>query len=393
MNLFDPLTQRSLTLRNRLLVSPMCEYSAVDGVPNDWHMVHLGSRAVGGAGAVFAEATAVSAQGRISPQDTGLWNQAQVDAWRPITRFIKAHGAVAGVQLAHAGRKASTLRPWDGHGPVPAGHGDWIVVAPSALPFDTGWNMPQALDEAGIQAVVADFRDAARRALEAGFELVELHAAHGYLLHQFLSPLSNRREDGYGGSFDHRIRLTREVVAAVREVWPDQLPLWLRLSATDWAPEDGPRGWDIEQSVQLARELKPLGVDLIDVSSGGMLPHAKIPLGPGYQVPFAARIRREAGIATGAVGLITEPEQAAAIVASDEADVVLIARESLRDPYFPRRAASGRGDRGRKQPGEHDGSASHPDRRQAARPRRRFHRASPAAGIAGAARRATGVLR
>lgn len=340
MNLFDPLTQRSLTLRNRLLVSPMCEYSAVDGVPDDWHMVHLGSRAVGGAGAVFAEATAVSAQGRISPQDTGLWNQAQVDAWRPITRFIKAHGAIAGVQLAHAGRKASTLRPWDGHGPVPAGQGDWIVVAPSALPFDTGWNMPQALDEAGIQAVVADFRDAARRALEAGFELVELHAAHGYLLHQFLSPLSNRREDRYGGSFDHRIRLTREVVAAVREVWPDQLPLWLRLSATDWAPEDGPSGWDIEQSVQLARELKPLGVDLIDVSSGGLLPHAKIPLGPGYQVPFAARIRREAGIATGAVGLITEPEQAAAIVANDEADVVLIARESLRDPYFPRRAAS-----------------------------------------------------
>ena len=340
MNLFDPLTQRSLTLRNRLLVSPMCEYSAVDGVPDDWHMVHLGSRAVGGAGAVFAEATAVSAQGRISPQDTGLWNQAQVDAWRPITRFIKAHGAVAGVQLAHAGRKASTLRPWDGHGPVPAGQGDWTVVAPSALPFDAGWNMPQALDEAGIQAVIADFRDAARRALEAGFELVELHAAHGYLLHQFLSPLSNRREDGYGGSFDHRIRLTREVGAAVREVWPDQLPLWLRLSATDWAPEQGPHGWDIEQSVQLARELKPLGVDLIDVSSGGMLPHAKIPLGPGYQVPFAARIRREAGISTGAVGLITEPEQAAAIVANDEADVVLIARESLRDPYFPRRAAS-----------------------------------------------------
>ena len=340
MNLFDPLTQRSLTLRNRLLVSPMCEYSAVDGVPDDWHMVHLGSRAVGGAGAVFAEATAVSAQGRISPQDTGLWNQAQVDAWRPITRFIKAHGAVAGVQLAHAGRKASTLRPWDGHGPVPAGQGDWIVVAPSALPFDTGWNMPQALDEVGIQAVIADFRDAARRALEAGFELVELHAAHGYLLHQFLSPLSNRREDRYGGSFDHRIRLIREVVAAVREVWPEQLPLWLRLSATDWAPEEGPRGWDIEQSVQLARELRPLGVDLIDVSSGGMLPHAKIPLGPGYQVPFAARIRREAGIPTGAVGLITEPEQASAIVANDEADVVLIARESLRDPYFPRRAAS-----------------------------------------------------
>ena len=340
MNLFDPLTQRTLTLRNRVLVSPMCEYSAVDGVPDDWHMVHLGSRAVGGAGAVIAEATAVSAQGRISAQDTGLWNQAQVDAWRPITRFIKAHGAVAGVQLAHAGRKASTLRPWDGHGPVPAGQGDWIVVAPSAVPFDTGWNTPQALDDAGIQAVIADFRDAARRDLEAGFELIELHAAHGYLLHQFLSPLSNQRGDRYGGSFDNRIRLTREVVLAVREVWPGELPLWLRISATDWAPEDGPRGWDIEQSVQLARELKSLEVDLIDVSSGGLLPHVKIPLGPGYQVPFAARIRREAGIATGAVGLITEPEQAAASVANDEADVVLIARESLRDPYFPRRAAS-----------------------------------------------------
>ena len=340
MNLFDPLTQRSLTLRNRLIVSPMCQYSALDGVPNEWHLVHLGSRAVGGAGAVIAEATSVSAQGRISAQDTGLWNQAQVEAWRPIARFIKAQGAIAGVQLAHAGRKASTLRPWDGHGPIPAGQGDWLTVAPSALPFDTGWNLPQALDQAGIQAVIADFRDGARRALEAGFELIELHAAHGYLLHQFLSPLSNRRDDRYGGSFENRTRLARQVIAAVREVWPAELPLWLRISATDWAPEDGPRGWDIEQSVQLARELKALGVDLVDVSSGGLLPHVKIPLEPGYQVPFAARIRREAGIATGAVGLITEPGQAAAIVANGEADVVLLARESLRDPYFPHRAAA-----------------------------------------------------
>ena len=340
MNLFDPLTQRSLNLRNRLVVSPMCEYSALDGVPDHWHLVHLGSRAVGGAGAVITEATAVSAQGRISAQDTGLWNQAQVEAWRPIARFIKAQGAIAGVQLAHAGRKASTLRPWDGHGPIPAGQGDWLTVAPSALPFDAGWNLPHALDEAGVQAVIADFRDAARRALDAGFELIELHAAHGYLLHQFLSPLSNQRDDRYGGSLDNRTRLTREVIAAVREVWPAELPLWLRISATDWAPEDGPRGWDIEQSVQLARELGPLGVDLVDVSSGGLLPHVKIPLGPGYQVPFAARIRREAGIATGAVGLITEPEQAAAIISHGEADVVLLARESLRDPYFPRRAAA-----------------------------------------------------
>jgi 2,4-dienoyl-CoA reductase-like NADH-dependent reductase (Old Yellow Enzyme family) len=336
MKLFEPFAQRSLTLRNRIVVSPMCEYSATDGVPNDWHMVHLGSRAVGGAGAVIAEATAVSAQGRISPQDTGLWNQAQLEAWRPITRFIKAHGAMAGVQLAHAGRKASTLRPWDGHGPVPAGQGDWLTVAPSALPFDTGWNLPQALDEAGIQTVIADFRAAAQRALAAGFELIELHAAHGYLLHQFLSPLSNRRSDRYGGSFENRSRLVREVVIAVREVWPAELPLWLRISATDWADQGG---WDIEQSIELARQVTSLGVDLIDVSSGGLLPHVKIPLAPGYQVPFAARIRREAGVATGAVGLITGAEQAAQIVATGDADVVLIARESLRDPYFPRRAA------------------------------------------------------
>ena len=336
MNLFDPFQQRSLTLRNRVVISPMCEYSATDGVPNDWHLVHLGSRAVGGAAVVFAEATAVSAQGRISPQDTGIWNDAQLQAWQPITRFIREHGAIAGMQLAHAGRKASTLRPWDGQGPVPAGQGDWAVVAPSALPFDAGWNMPQALDEAGIQTVIADFRAAAQRSLDAGFELVELHAAHGYLLHQFLSPLSNQRDDRYGGSFENRTRLTREVVTAVREVWPTELPLWMRVSATDWADEGG---WDVAQTVELARMVKPLGVDLIDVSSGGLLPHVKIPVGPGYQVPFAAQIRREADIATGAVGLITEPEQADSIVANGEADVVSIARESLRDPYFPRRAA------------------------------------------------------
>ncbi|WEN14384.1 NADH:flavin oxidoreductase/NADH oxidase [Rhodanobacter sp. AS-Z3] len=336
MNLFDPFQQRSLTLRNRLVVSPMCEYSATDGVPNDWHLVHLGSRAVGGAAVVISEATAVSAQGRISPQDTGLWNQAQLQAWQPITRFIREHGAIAGIQLAHAGRKASTLRPWDGHGPVPPGQGDWLTVAPSALPFDTGWNVPLALDDAAIQTVVADFRAAAQRSLEAGFQLIEIHAAHGYLLHQFLSPLSNQRDDRYGGSFENRTHLTREVIAAVREVWPAELPLWLRISATDWA-DDG--GWDLPQSIELARMVKPLGVDLIDVSSGGLLPHVKIPLSPGYQVPFAAQIRREADIATGAVGLITEAEQADSIVANDEADVVLIARESLRDPYFPRRAA------------------------------------------------------
>lgn len=339
MNLFDPLTQRSLTLRNRLVVSPMCQYSAIDGVPDDWHLVHLGSRATGGAAAVIAEATAVSAQGRISPGDTGLWNDAQLEAWRPIAGFIKAQGAVAGVQLAHAGRKSSTQRPWEGHGPLPAGQGDWLTVAPSALPFDAGWHTPQALDEAGIQTLIGDFRAAAQRALVAGFELIELHAAHGYLLHQFLSPLSNQRSDDYGGSFDNRSRIVREIIAAVREVWPSRLPLWLRISATDWAPADGPRGWDIEQSVQLAQQVKPLGVDLIDVSSGGLLPQVTIPLQPGYQVPFAARIRAEAGMATGAVGLITTAKQADEIVARGDADVVLMARESLRDPYFPLHAA------------------------------------------------------
>ena len=337
MNLFEPFVQRSLTLRNRLVVSPMCQYSATDGLPDDWHLVHLGSRAVGGAAAVIAEATAVSAQGRISHGDTGLWNRAQVEAWRPIVRFIRAQGAIAGVQLAHAGRKASAQRPWQGHGPLPTGQDDWLTVSSSALPFDTGWHTPQALDDAGIQGVIADFRAAAQRALAAGFELIELHAAHGYLLHQFLSPLSNQRSDRYGGSFENRTRLVREVVVAVREVWPSDLPLWLRISATDWAEADA--GWHIEQSVRLAQQLKPLGVDLIDVSSGGLLPHVTIPLAPGYQVPFAARIRHEAGIATGAVGLITETGQAADIVASGAADVVLIARESLRDPYFPRRAA------------------------------------------------------
>ncbi|MBN8922474.1 MAG: oxidoreductase [Rhodanobacter sp. 68-29] len=335
MKLFEPLPQRSLSLRNRIVVSPMCQYSAVDGVPDDWHLVHLGSRAVGGAGVVLSEATAVTAQGRISASDTGIWNDAQVAAWRPITAFIAAHGAIPGVQLAHAGRKASAQRPWEGGGALGAAQGAWTTVAPSALPFDAGWHTPEALDAAGIRALVADFRAAAQRALAAGFQLIELHAAHGYLLHQFLSPLSNRRGDEYGGSFENRTRLVREVITAVREVWPAELPLWLRISATDWA--EG--GWDEAQSVRLAREVKPLGVDLIDVSSGGLVPHVKIPLAPGYQVPFAARVRREAGIATGAVGLITGARQAADIVDNGEADVVLIARESLRDPYFPRRAA------------------------------------------------------
>jgi 2,4-dienoyl-CoA reductase-like NADH-dependent reductase (Old Yellow Enzyme family) len=335
MKLFTPYEQRSLSLRNRLVIAPMCQYSAVDGMPNEWHQVHLGSRAVGGAALVIAEATAVTAEGRISAGDVGLWNAEQMAAWQPITRFITAQGAVAGVQLAHAGRKASTQVPWLGGHPLAADAGAWQTVAPSAIPFDSHWHVPLALDEAGVAQVVADFRAAAVRALEAGFQLIELHAAHGYLLHQFLSPLSNHRTDRYGGSFENRTRLVLEVIRAVREVWPQTLPLWLRISATDWS--EG--GWDIEQSVQLAQLVKPLGVDLIDVSSGGLVPHVKIPVAPGYQVPFAARIRRDAGIATGAVGLITESTHAARIIEEGCADVVLIARESLRDPYFPRRAA------------------------------------------------------
>lgn len=335
MNLYAPLTQRSLTLRNRLVIAPMCQYSAVDGMPDHWHLVHLGSRAVGGAALVIAEATAVSAEGRISPGDVGLWNEQQLAAWQPITRFIAAQGAIPGVQLAHAGRKASAQRPWEGGGALTAAEGPWQTVAPSARAFDQHWHVPAALDEQGIAKVIADFRAATRRALAAGFKLIEIHGAHGYLLHQFLSPLSNHRTDAYGGSFENRTRLAREVIAAVREEWPQHLPLWLRISATDWA--EG--GWDIEQSVRLAKAVKSLGVDLVDVSSGGVIPHVKIPVAPGYQVPFAARIRREANVATGAVGLITESTQAARIIDDGAADVVLIARESLRDPYFPRRAA------------------------------------------------------
>lgn len=314
----------------------MCQYSASDGLPDDWHLVHLGSRAVGGAAAVIAEATAVAPAGRISPADTGIWNDAQQFAWAPIARFIQAQGAVPGIQLAHAGRKASTAPPWLGGKQVWAEEGGWQPVAPSALAFDEGYATPVALDEAGIDRVARDFAAAARRSLAAGFQLIELHAAHGYLLHEFLSPLANRRDDRYGGSFDNRIRLTLEVVAAVREVWPEHLPLWLRLSATDWA--DG--GWDLEQSIALARRVREMGVDLIDVSSGGLVPATRIPVGPGYQVPFAALIRQHADIATAAVGLITGPGQAERIIESGQADVVLLARELLRDPYFPRRAAA-----------------------------------------------------
>ena len=335
MTLFESFELRGVRMRNRIAVSPMCEYSAIDGVPQAWHLVHLGSRAVGGAGLVIAEATAVQAVGRISPADTGIWNDAQGAAWASIADFIGRQSAVPGIQLAHAGRKASTEIPWLGHGRVDPLAGGWTPGAPSALSYSPDYAQPDALDEQGIASVIDAFRVAALRSVACGFRVIEVHAAHGYLLHQFLSPLSNERTDEWGGSFENRIRLTRSVVAAVRSVMPENFPLLVRISATDWV--DG--GWDIEQSVDLARILKGEGVDLIDVSSGGLSPDQKIVLGPGYQVPFASRIRREAGIATGAVGLITEPSQAEAIVANGEAELVLLARELLRDPYWPRRAA------------------------------------------------------
>jgi len=334
MSLFSPLTIGNVTLRNRIAISPMCEYSAIEGVPNDWHFVHLGSRAVGGAGLVFTEATAVSSEGRISPADTGLWNEAQEHAWKRIADFVRAHGAVPGIQLAHAGRKGSTDVPWRGGKPLAAGMGAWTTDAPSAIAFE-GYDAPRAMDVARIDKVVGDFARATRRARKAGFAVIELHAAHGYLLHEFLSPLSNQRNDRYGGTLENRARLLRQIIMAMRAEWPRPHPLFVRVSATDWTAG----GWDIDECVELACWLKEDGVDLVDTSSGGNIAGAKIPLGPGYQVPFAARIRREAGIATGAVGLITTAQQAQDIIEKGEADIVLIARESLRDPYFPRRAA------------------------------------------------------
>ena len=335
-SLFDPLVLRGLTLANRVAVSPMCQYSSREGFASDWHLVHLGSRAVGGAGLVFTEAAAVLPEARISPQDLGIWSDEHVPMLARITRFIRRQGAAAGVQIAHAGRKASTRRPWDGHGAVPAGEGGWSnVVAPSALPFAEGYARPSELDQDGVARVVKAFAGAAGRAREAGFQVVEIHAAHGYLLHEFLSPLSNHRQDKYGGSLENRTRLLREVAAAVRAVWPERLPLFVRISATDWA--EG--GWTIEESIELARQLHGLGVDLIDCSSGGTLPHAQVPVGPGYQTPFADRIRREAGIATGAVGMITDAAQADHILRTGQADLILMAREFLREPYWPLQAA------------------------------------------------------
>jgi 2,4-dienoyl-CoA reductase-like NADH-dependent reductase (Old Yellow Enzyme family) len=334
--LFTPLKIGNVTFRNRIFVSPMCQYSSRDGLPTDWHLVHLGSRAVGGAGMVMVEASAVTPEGRISPDDSGIWSDAHAEAFQRITRFIGEHGAVPGIQLAHAGRKAGTDLPWRGGKPLGPEGGGWTPVAPSAVPFADGYMTPRELSVAELDDVVGAFAAAARRAQAAGFQCVEVHMAHGYLLNEFLSPLANRRGDEYGGSLENRMRLPLRVAAAVREVWPSSLPLLARISATDWA--EG--GWDGEQSVELCRRLKEIGVDIIDCSSGGMVATAAIPAGPGFQTPFAERIRREAGIATAAVGLITEAAQAEQILSSGQADAVFLAREMLRDPYWPLHAAA-----------------------------------------------------
>jgi len=338
-SLFSPITLAGTTFPNRAWVAPMCQYScdpvAAPGVPHDWHLVHLGSFAVGGAGLVLTEATAVVPEGRITPQDTGMWNDEQATAWTRIVDFLHARGTLTGVQLAHAGRKASTHRPFDAeHGSVALDAGGWETVGPSDVAF-SGYAAPRPLDQAGIDAVVTAFADAARRSDAVGFDVAEVHAAHGYLLHQFLSPLSNTRTDGYGGSLENRMRLVLEVVDAVRAVWPEHKPLFVRVSATDWVQG----GWDAEQTVALASELKTRGVDLVDTSTGGNV-HAEIPVGPGYQVPFAAQVRRESGLPVGAVGLITTPAQAEGIIASGEADAVLLARALLRNPRWVQDAAA-----------------------------------------------------
>lgn len=343
MHLFSPLSQRSVTFRNRVVVSPMCQYSARDGLAAQWHLVHLGALAAGGAGAVVFEATAVEARGRISPCDLGLWNDAQGEALERVVRFVEGQGARACLQLAHAGRKASVNVPWqDGGSPLSEAKGGWKPVAPSALPFTETHAVPESLTESGIEEVVAAFRASARRALGAGFSALEVHAAHGYLLHEFLSPLSNRRTDRWGGSFENRVRLVCEVVKAVRSEWPERLPLWVRLSCTDWV--EG--GWTPEETVDLARQLGSFGVDLMDCSSAGLLPPKGIPVGPGYQVAFAEKVRREAGVMTGAVGLVTAPEQADQVIRSGQADLVLLGRELLRNPHWPLTAAKALGHEG-----------------------------------------------
>jgi len=335
MLIFDSFKIRNITFRNRIAVSPMCQYSSTDGFANDWHLVHLGSRAVGGAALVLTEATAVLAEGRISPEDLGIWKDEHIEPLARIARFVRSQGAIAGMQLAHAGRKGSTRAPWKESGAIAESEGGWTPVAPSAIPFEEKYAIPAALDGGGVRRVVQGFGDAARRALEAGFQVIEIHAAHGYLIHEFFSPLSNQRTDAYGGSFENRTRLLREVIAAVREIWPEGNPLFVRISATDWV--EG--GWDLQQSVELAKQIGPLGVDLVDCSSGGTVPNAKIPVGPGYQVPFSEEIRRKANILTGAIGMITSPEQANGILREGKADMILMAREFLRQPYWPLAAA------------------------------------------------------
>lgn len=334
-SLFNELTIRGVTLPNRVAVSPMCQYCSTGGFADDWHFVHLASRAVGGAGLVLTEASAVTADGRITPQDLGIWKDEHIDGLARIVRFIHSQGSVSGIQLAHAGRKASTLRPWSGHGAIPVDEGGWTTVGPSAIPFSDVYPMPRELGLSEIPGIVDAFRAATRRTLEAGFRVLEIHAAHGYLLHEFLSPLSNHRTDEYGGSFENRCRLLMEVTAAIRQIWPEKYPLFVRISSTEWV--EG--GFDLEESVALAHKLKSAGVDLVDCSSGGNASAAKVPAGPGYQTPFAARIRRETGVMTGAVGLILAPEQAEQIIRNGDADLVLLARELLRDPYWPMRAA------------------------------------------------------
>jgi 2,4-dienoyl-CoA reductase-like NADH-dependent reductase (Old Yellow Enzyme family) len=339
-SIFDPLPLRSITLRNRFGVSPMCMYSSDNGHATDWHLVHLGSRAVGGYGLVMAEATAVTPEGRISPDDAGLWQDSQIEPLARITRFLKQHGATPGIQLAHAGRKASTARPFNHptpNQPLSESKGGWKIVAPSPIPFDKHYQTPHELTPAEILTLQQQFADAASRALAAGYELLELHAAHGYLINEFLSPLANHRTDSYGNSFLNRTRFLRETVQKVRTVWPDHLPLFVRLSCTDWADDQG--GWNINDSVELAKQLKPEGIDAIDCSSGGLIPHVKIPTAPSYQLPFATAIKYQANIPTAAVGMIDDPHQAAAIIAEEKADLILTARQSLRDPYFPRHTA------------------------------------------------------
>ncbi len=335
-HLFEPLTVRGITLRNRIGVSPMCMYSYTDGYSNDWQVVHLGARAAGGAGLVIAEATAVEPRGRISPDDAGLWSDAHIEPLKRVTGFIKQRGSVPGIQIAHAGRKGSIQRPWDGGKPIlaqaPRG---WQVVGPSPIPFDEGYQTPHELDRAEVQRVKTAFISAAKRAVEAGFEWLEIHAAHGYLFHSFYSPLSNRRTDEYGGSFDNRIRFLLETAQGVRGVWPDELPLAVRISGTDWT--EG--GWTVEESVDLARRLKETGVDLIDCSSSGNVAHARVPHGPGYQVPISEAVRQGAGILTAAVGLITTPAQADDTIRKGCADLVLLGRAMLRDPYWALKAA------------------------------------------------------